>query len=205
MLLFCQSCGAECAPTYRFCPRCGGANLANTQPGPVASSAAIASAGISPTVAVTVQPHVANPISVTAMRYAGFWRRLLAYVLDHVVLLAAAFLVGLVIAILGLASTLDSNGVDVLFNIFGVVAAWLYFALQESGTHQATLGKRALGLKVFDMQGQRLTFGKATGRHFGKILSALILCIGFFMAAFTERKQALHDQLAGTVVLSRGE
>lgn len=205
MLLFCQSCGAECAPTYRFCPRCGGANLANTPPGPGASAAAAMSAGISPTVAVSAQSHATNPINVTTMRYAGFWRRLFAYVLDHVIVLVAAFLVGFVIAILGLASALDSTGVEVFFNILGVVATWLYFALQESGTHQATLGKRALGLKVFDMQGQRLTFGKATGRHFGKILSALILGIGFLMAAFTQRRQALHDQLAGTVVLSRGE
>lgn len=205
MLLFCQSCGAECAPTYRFCPRCGGANLANTPPGSGSPAATNASSGISPTIAVSAQPQAASSVSVAAMRYAGFWRRLLAYVLDHVIVLSAAFLVGFVLAVLGLASALDSNGVDVFFNIFGVLATWLYFALQESGTHQATLGKRALGLKVFDMQGQRLTFGKATGRHFGKILSALILCIGFFMAAFTERKQALHDQLAGTVVLSRGE
>jgi uncharacterized RDD family membrane protein YckC len=58
----------------------------------------------------------------------------------------------------------------------------------------------ALGLVVTDLDGQRISFGKASGRHFGKIISSLILCIGFIMAGFTERKQALHDIMAGTLV-----
>jgi uncharacterized RDD family membrane protein YckC len=65
----------------------------------------------------------------------------------------------------------------------------------------ATVGKMALSLKVTDMEGQRITFGRATGRYFGKWLSAVILLIGFIMAAFTAKKQALHDILASTLVL----
>jgi uncharacterized RDD family membrane protein YckC len=85
----------------------------------------------------------------------------------------------------------------------GLVIPWLYDALMLSSETQATLGKMALGITVTDMDGRRLTFGRATGRHFAKILSALLLCIGFVMAAFTAKKQALHDMLAGTVAILR--
>jgi uncharacterized RDD family membrane protein YckC len=84
-----------------------------------------------------------------------------------------------------------------------VVLEWLYFALMESSNKQATLGKLALGIIVTDMDGKRLTFGRATGRYFGKILSSLILNIGFLMAAFTEKKQALHDMIASCVVVMK--
>jgi uncharacterized RDD family membrane protein YckC len=86
---------------------------------------------------------------------------------------------------------------------FLVIGRWLYFALQEASAAQATVGKRALGIYVTDRQGQRIGFGRATGRYFGKILSALILFIGFMMAGWTERKQALHDMLADTLVVRR--
>ncbi|MDX6593454.1 MAG: hypothetical protein QOJ13_2650 [Gaiellales bacterium] len=67
----------------------------------------------------------------------------------------------------------------------------------------ATLGRRALGIKVTDVEGNRITFARATGRYFAKILSALTLLIGYIMAAFTARKQALHDLIAGTLVVNR--
>jgi uncharacterized RDD family membrane protein YckC len=84
--------------------------------------------------------------------------------------------------------------------ILDIVVGWLYFALQESSAAQATLGKRLLGIRVTDTLGNRLTFGRATGRHFGKIVSGLILGIGYIMAGFTEKKQALHDIMAETLV-----
>jgi hypothetical protein len=87
--------------------------------------------------------------------------------------------------------------------LLGLVVGWLYFALQESSTAQATLGKRALGIKVTDANGRRIGFGRATGRFFGKILSGLVFAIGFMLAGWTERKQALHDFLAGTLVVFR--
>jgi uncharacterized RDD family membrane protein YckC len=81
------------------------------------------------------------------------------------------------------------------------VISWLYYALMESSAKQATLGKMAIGIVVTDLDGHRISFGRATGRYFGKILSGLILGIGFLMAAFTEKKQALHDILASTLVV----
>ncbi|MER3416968.1 MAG: hypothetical protein C4297_12250 [Gemmataceae bacterium] len=73
----------------------------------------------------------------------------------------------------------------------------------ESSRTQATLGKMALGITVTDLEGNRIGFGKATGRFFGKIISALIFYIGFVMAAFTEKKQGLHDMMAGCLVVNK--
>jgi uncharacterized RDD family membrane protein YckC/type II secretory pathway pseudopilin PulG len=84
-----------------------------------------------------------------------------------------------------------------------VTGTWLYYALLESSSRQATLGKMLLGLAVSDLSGARIGFGRATGRLFAKFLSGLVLDAGFVMAAFTERKRALHDYLAGTVVERR--
>ena len=81
---------------------------------------------------------------------------------------------------------------------------WLYFAIMESSAKQGTLGKMAVGLVVTDKRGKRLTFGRATGRYFAKWISGKILIIGYIMAAFTEKKQALHDIIAGTMVYQRG-
>ena len=81
-----------------------------------------------------------------------------------------------------------------------VGASWLYEALMESSAYQATLGKMILGMKVTDLYGNRISFARATGRLFAKIVSAMILGIGFIMVGFTERKQGLHDMMAGTLV-----
>ena len=79
-------------------------------------------------------------------------------------------------------------------------AQWLYEAALESSSYQATLGKMIFGMKVTDLAGNRISFARATGRHFAKLISGLVLCIGFIMVGFTERKQGLHDLLAGTLV-----
>ena len=76
-------------------------------------------------------------------------------------------------------------------------------ALLESGAKQATLGKRAMGIKVTDVNGNRISFGQATGRHFGKWISSIILLIGYLMMLWDERKQTLHDKMAGTLVVKR--
>ena len=95
-------------------------------------------------------------------------------------------------------------GAIIFFSLLSIVIQWLYFALMESSVRKATLGKMALGIIVVDYSGNRITFGQATGRYFGKILSGLILYIGFIMAGFTEKKQALHDMLANCLVINAG-
>jgi uncharacterized RDD family membrane protein YckC len=83
----------------------------------------------------------------------------------------------------------------------GVLLWWLYFALLESSRLQATLGKLALAIKVITLDGGRIGFWRATLRTIAKYLSAAILMIGFIMAGLTRRKQALHDYIAGTLVI----
>ncbi len=128
--------------------------------------------------------------------YAGFWRRVVAVILD-------GFVLGIVTVPLNLAlgGGDDSMAYSPEASSIGTALSWLYYALMESSAKQATLGKMAMGIMVTDLEGRRIGFGKATGRYFAKILSALILLIGFIMVAFTERKQGLHDILAGTLVV----
>ncbi|MFL5773105.1 MAG: RDD family protein [Flavisolibacter sp.] len=122
------------------------------------------------------------------IEYGTFWERLGAYIIDVIILIIPTLILQYMINDVG--STLISIAID-----------WLYFALQESGHNQATIGKKALGLKVTSMDGQRITFGQASGRYFGKIISGLILCIGYLMILWDDRRQGLHDKMAGTLVI----
>lgn len=125
------------------------------------------------------------------MTYGGFWIRVLAYIID-------AILIGIVVGILTFTTE------DAARNTVSTIVGWLYFAFMESSARQATFGKSLLNMQVTDEQGQRISFLRATGRHFAKILSAIILLIGFIMVAFDSRKQGLHDKLASTLVVQRG-
>jgi uncharacterized RDD family membrane protein YckC len=87
--------------------------------------------------------------------------------------------------------------------IVGFFGIWLYFSLFESSRKQATLGKLALGIKIVGPDNTRISFGRATGRHFAKILSGLTLGVGYVMAGFTDKKQALHDMVASCYVVRR--
>lgn len=125
-----------------------------------------------------------------ATAYAGFWKRFFAYLID-------AILLGIIGGIL--TSQMDETASSSVTTIIG----WLYFAGMESSSRQATIGKSLLGIYVTDVDGNQISFLRATGRYFAKFLSAIILLIGFIMAAFTARKQALHDMIASTLVLDR--
>lgn len=142
------------------------------------------------------------------MNYGGFWLRVAAYLIDMIVIYIAMIplflLLGLgmdPMAAAGEAGEAALGGATLLVWAISIIGPWLYFALMESSSNQATLGKMVLGMTVTDANGGRIGFGKATGRYFGKILSSLILMIGYIMVAFTARKQGLHDMLAGTLVL----
>lgn len=145
--------------------------------------------------------------------YAGFWRRLAAYALDYglqfLATTLAAFVIGgaagLTIAFSG--STVDPQSVANLLviplQVISLLMSWLYFTLCEASSWQATLGKRALRLRVTDVEGGRLSWARANGRYWSKLLSGLTLGIGFLMIAFTARKQGLHDMIAATLVVRR--
>lgn len=128
--------------------------------------------------------------------YAGFWIRFGAAFIDALITTAAGFII--------LYATGGSfANQSPIHNLINLVLGWVYAAAMESSDRQATLGKMAVGIKVTDMNGERISFGKATGRHFAKIISAIILLIGYIMAAFDSKKQALHDKMAGTLVLNK--
>jgi len=156
--------------------------------------------------------------------YAGFWSRLAAYFLDTTII---AFFMAVSIWFVKeqlngyltvnpdafKAFQVDSGTSDSLATleyatkfsyyygaIFGFIFNWVYFAGFESSHMGATPGKWVLGIYVTDMEGKRVSFGRASGRYFGKIISGLILGIGYMMAGFTEKFQALHDMMAECLV-----
>ncbi len=152
------------------------------------------------------------------IEYAGFWWRFLAYLIDSIIISTISWIFILpVFAILGISVfSMKQSGYNMddptLFigtflmamipvAIISTAAQWLYFALMESSRHQGTVGKLLLKIKVTDTAGNRINFARATGRYFAKIISGMILMIGYIMAGFTERKQALHDILANCYVI----
>ncbi len=154
---------------------------------------------------------VSYPQAAASAGYGGFWIRFVAVVIDAVILSIALFPVRMILFAARHVRPYPMGPVydghfgpflAVLPALWGLntLAGWLYEALLTSSAWQATLGKKILNLKVTDEAGNRISFGRATGRHFAKYLSAMILFIGFIMAAFTDRKRALHDMLAGTLV-----
>jgi uncharacterized RDD family membrane protein YckC len=132
-----------------------------------------------------------------AIIYASFWERFAAAFIDGLILLVP----NLLITYLMTGSLINRQ----YFNppgIVNIVIAWLYSALQESSGKQATIGKRAMNIKVTNMNGERPSFGQATGRHFGKLVSFIIIFIGYLMMLWNPKKQTLHDMMAGTLVLA---
>lgn len=175
----------------------------------------------SPSFSTTQAAPVFDDSETSLTDYAGFWKRVGAYFIDAIVLWIPNFILG---SLLGAneaaeayqhalqAASGNPEQIMLAFQTYmhalgplmlvQTVLTWLYFALCESSAWQATLGKRALGIRVTDLDGHRISFLRATGRHFAKLLSAFIMCIGFLMVAWTQRKQGLHDMLAQTLVLN---
>ncbi len=127
-----------------------------------------------------------------SLAYADFGQRLGALILDLLIVV-----VGLISADLILNSLLG----EALAGFANLAAFWLYFALQESGPKQATFGKRALGIMVTDLNGNRISFGQATGRLFAHLLSHMLFFFGYLMVLWDARRQALHDKVANTLVV----
>lgn len=140
--------------------------------------------------------------------YAGFWQRFVAILIDGILLSIVQFII---LAVFGVSSVytnpevlqdgLPTSLIIAYFVAFAVRVA--YFVYLESSERQATFGKQAMGIVVTDMNGNRITLLNAIGRYFSKIPSAMIIFIGFLMQPFTEKKQALHDMIAGTLVYKK--
>jgi len=171
--MYCPNCGTASTEGQSFCVKCG------------TKLDAIAARSVpSPPAAGITSP------------YSNFWRRAAAFLIDIFILL---FIYVLILAFASGPNKTASPIAPLLF----FVAVWVYFAGMESSKLQATIGKLALGIKVTDLQGRRIGFGRATGREFARILSGMPLYIGYVVAGFTKRRQAFHDMIAGTLVVNK--
>jgi uncharacterized RDD family membrane protein YckC len=156
--------------------------------------------------------------------YAGFWLRFAAYLIDYIIIGIGNIVLTIpaIAAIVWISGGFDrvedlkeifkdNNlqnfsliiGIITLLSLFSFVFKWLYYALFESSKYNGTFGKIAVGIRVLDYQGNGISFGRASGRYFARIITNLTLLIGYIMAGFTEQKQALHDMVAGCIVVKR--
>ncbi|MDA1312397.1 MAG: RDD family protein [Acidobacteria bacterium] len=217
--MHCPQCGHSNDDEYAFCKKCG-ASLGRDDaesapatrppviesPSPHAEVSAATPAG--PYASTAAMTPTASAPAGQATEYAGFWWRFLAMFIDGFVTAVPNFFISFAAQMVGVFAVLGSGQNEdvaaVVGGIFGLLGAlltvlisWLYEAGMVSSRYQATLGKMAVGIVVTDMNGGRISFGRATGRYFGKLLSAATLFIGYLMQPFTDRRQTLHDMLAG--------
>jgi uncharacterized RDD family membrane protein YckC len=220
---YCSACGA---PVGAAAPgpgeRTGGTPSGGYGPPPPPSAEAAAPAatpsayGTSPYAYSPPAPAATAPVPVpepvAAPRYAGFWRRFWGLFVDRFALTVVLFPVGLLFGFNLLHQIMEEPEMTperFMSLVFGSMSMWLvrtfaewvYFSAFQSSSRQATLGQMLLGIKVTGLDGRPIGFARATGRYFASWLSAATLLIGFIMAAFTQRKQALHDMIAGTLVV----
>lgn len=195
--MFCSKCGAA-SDGGLFCSSCG-ASLqvhASVSPKPDISLLQVNSS-------VSLEPAVSI--------YAGLWKRVVAILIDSIILLTGGavvayiveFIIGIILGLAGVTlNTIAAN--SQLINVsVSVVITLFYYTQMESSSKQATFGKMAMGIIVTDLKGNRISSNRAYGRCLGKILSGLFLGLGYIMAGFTLKKQALHDFMAGTLVVKK--
>ena len=156
--------------------------------------------------------------------YAGFWLRFAAHIIDWAMLCVFYLITFIpsILLIISFASRIEKSqsfhgfivqgnfyhlgmilGIVLLLIILNFLAGWLYYALMEASRHQGTVGKIAVGIIVTNIQGDKVSFTQATGRYFAKIISNFTFYVGYIVAGFTDKKQALHDIIANCLVLKR--
>jgi uncharacterized RDD family membrane protein YckC len=209
--MFCSKCGATVPEGVSFCPACGQ---------PTGGAATAMPPAPSPGIAAAYAAAMATP----PPPYAGFWLRFLAAILDALVLGIPVACIAVLAIALGFGAGFHNINPDdpptaiiaamigfiLLFVVAFAVGEWLYFALLEASSWQGTVGKKILGLYVTDVEGKRVSFGRASGRFCGGRLMRFVPGIGglYFLvscicAGFTEKKQALHDMIAGCLVMKK--
>jgi uncharacterized RDD family membrane protein YckC len=212
--VYCSKCGSEISATTAFCSTCGQA----------VSGLVPAIPSLSP-----VDPHQYAPVvppsyggeQYAAVAYAGFWLRFVAFLIDgaiscflFLILLIPLFILtgaGAALGRIGSGEDISDEvaafvGIGFVLGFFVITVGvrWLYYALSESSSWQGTLGKKMLNLTVTDLSGQPISFARASGRYFSKFITNLIpLAIGYILAGFTEKKQAIHDMIASCLVLRK--
>ena len=216
--IYCNRCGTQNSALARFCANCGAPFTTDAPPTspPAAQRSEVVPPPPSPVSDVVAppeppvwQPPVPQRAASLALGYAGFWLRFVAAIIDGLLVGIVAWpisaMMALMIGFAGMAVRMPGVGIHlvrfIVIGAFFLFAGWIYEATMESSSRQATLGKMALGLKVTDEAGNRISFARASARFFSKLISRAIFCVGYLMAGFTARKQALHDMIAGTLVV----
>jgi uncharacterized RDD family membrane protein YckC len=208
--MYCSRCGTAVADGAAFCSSCGQSTGA--------ASPTQTQVGVLPP--PPPQPQVA---AGTPVLYAGFWLRVVAAIIDGLILGIPLVAIGFALFASTLPLLMRMQGGEppmlifaaimprvIVFGVIYIVGSWLYWAGMESSEWQATLGKKALGLYVTDMEGHRTTFGRTSGRFWAgrgvsivPYLGGLYFIISCIMAGLTEKKQALHDMIANCLVMRR--
>jgi len=127
------------------------------------------------------------------MRYASIGKRFLALLIDGILLS--------IIGVVFFSTNYSITGPDLSMSLIQVVVAWLYFAIQDSSSHQATIGKRVMDIHLITSEGQKIDFKTASIRYFSKLLSSFLFLFGYIMAFFSAQRKTLHDRLAKTLVV----
>jgi len=201
--MYCPKCGKETDTSGQFCQWCGA---------PIEAAAAV------PVVPAAEEVEETPDVGV----YAGLGRRFVAFIVDFILIvifgiIAVSFFnqvngimyLYYIVALHAPIASLTTAGtpaaaltpIVAALGLFVVVVPWLYYAGFESSRGQATPGKVLMRLEVTDLEGNRLSFARATLRFFGKFISLIIVFIGFVMIGLTKKRQGLHDKIAGTIVL----
>ena len=144
-------------------------------------------------------PPVDRPPADVPAPYGGFWIRFVAYSVDGMLIWLLSTVISVIWLVVAGVTKAEDPGMAMMYVVI-IAATQLYHAYFVSSEKMATPGKRWCGLYVTDLEGRRLSFGRALWRNIAALFSYLTLYIGFFMAGFTEKKQALHDKIAGTLV-----
>ena len=195
----CSSCGNPLLPDGEFCLYCGDLLHQTAHP----------------------EAKLCHPSSLTeraletraSLEYAGFWLRVWAGYIDVTLEALVALLVTaifdavmrLITPKYGLSPITARYLTGIVFIFVLAIGSWLYAAFSESSRWRATLGKRVVGLQVLTASGGQLSFGQATVRHFMKFLSLFTATVGFMMAGWTRRRQALHDIPSDCIVVRVAE
>ncbi|HUU41684.1 MAG TPA: RDD family protein [Desulfatiglandales bacterium] len=195
--------------SFATCKKCGGRISidpgAEKEPSSQAQKESLSESPLSSTAEIPSSPETESkefefiPEYTEFKGYGGFWKRVAAAIIDGFILIFIMLIIGSLAPGIGSGMLGDAGSPGTLL---GIIIGWLYYAMMESSSKQGTLGKMALGIKVTDLSGNKITFGRATGRHFSKYISAIILFIGYLMVAFTAKKQGLHDMIAGCLVVN---
>jgi len=139
--------------------------------------------------------------------YAGFWKRLIAFIIDLVIMMFGSIGFSILTGYwFMLSNTVPSDNYifyKVLFIFSFIFFPWVYMVSFETSKYKATVGKLLVGIEVTDVAGNRITILKATGRHFAKIITILTFGLGFLVICITDTRQSIHDILSNTLVLNK--